>query len=109
MRKNSLLELENDFTELKDREVKVENICYNWLVNYILELIRKTVGSFKDKIVSLFKTNTPEKYGKKTVYGSGNRPSKLKIQKQSEDNTIKCIKNLFELKKENETIKDLIK
>ena len=69
MRTNSLLELENDFTELKDREVKVENTCYNWLVNYILELIRKTVGSFKDKIVSLFKTNTPENMVNKRFMG----------------------------------------
>ena len=47
-------------------------------------------------------------YDKKTVYGRGNRPNKLKIQKQSEDNRIKIIKNLFNLKKENEAIKGRI-
>ena len=91
--KNSLLELEKDFIELKDREVKikrqlelffkpiivsiddmdkfelkemkkirpVKNTWYDWLINYIPEPIRKSVGDFKDKIVSHFKTNTPNK------------------------------------------------
>ena len=36
----------------------------------------------------------------KTVYGVGN--------KKSEENIIKSIRNLFELKKENEAIKDII-
>ena len=35
------------------------NWC-DWLINYILEPIRKNVGGFKDKIVSLFTTNTPK-------------------------------------------------
>ena len=30
----------------------------DWLINYIPEPIRKSVGGFKDKIVSLFKANT---------------------------------------------------
>ena len=34
------------------------------------------------------------------------KPSKLEIQKQSEDNMIKNIRSLFRLKKENNTIKD---
>ena len=41
------------------------------------------------------------------MYGSGNRPSKLKIQNQYEDNRI-SITNLFKLNKENEAIKDQI-
>ena len=48
--------------------------------------------------MSLFKTKD---YGEpkcvKTVYGGG--------KKQSEVNKIKCIRNLFKLKKENEAIK----
>ena len=32
-----------------------------WLVKYIPEPIRKSENDFKDKIVSLFKTNTPKK------------------------------------------------
>ena len=38
-----------------------KNTWYNWLINYIPEPIRKTVGGFRDKAVSLFKTNTPKK------------------------------------------------
>ena len=91
--KNSILELEKDFIELKVGEVKikrqielffkpiivsiddmdkfelkemkkirpVKNTWYDWLINYIPEPIRKSVGDFKDKIVSHFKTNTPNK------------------------------------------------
>ena len=36
---------------------------YNWLINYIPESIRKSVGGFKDKILKikcLFTTNTPK-------------------------------------------------
>ena len=110
--KNSLLELEKDFRELKyivlkDRDVKtkkeieqlflksmsiadmdrfekkemknirpVKNDWYDQLINYVPEFIRKSVGGFKDKIVNLFKTNTP----KKTVYGRGKKLSKPKKQ-----------------------------
>ena len=109
---NSVLQLEKDFIELKDielkeREVKnkrdieelffktimvskddmdkfkqkemkkirpLKNTWYNWLINYIPEPIRKGVGGFKDKIVSLFETNTP----KQNVYGRGKKLSKPK-------------------------------
>ena len=30
---------------------------YDWLINYIPEPIRKSLDGFKDKIVSLFKTD----------------------------------------------------
>ena len=43
----------------------IKNAWYDWLINYIVEPIRNGVGGLKDKIVSLFKTNTP----KPTVYG----------------------------------------
>ena len=110
--KNSLLQLEKDFRELKyivlkDREVKpkkeieelflksiimsidymdrfekkemknirpVKNYWYNQLINYIPEFIRKSVCGFKDKIVSLFKTRTPNN----SVYGRGKKLSKPK-------------------------------
>ena len=42
-------------------------IKYDWLNNYIPEPIRNCVGGFKDKLVILFKTNTP----KQTLYGRG--------------------------------------
>ena len=96
--KNSLLELEKDFIELKDRELKdrevkikrvieelffkpiivyiddmdkfeekeiikireIKKTWYYWLINYIPEPLRKSVGGFKDKVISLFKINTPK-------------------------------------------------
>ena len=42
------------------------------------------------------------------MYASGNRPSKLKIQKQSENNIIKSTRNLFKLKKGNKASKGKI-
>ena len=42
----------------------IKNTWYDWLINFIPERIRKSVGGFKHKIVSLLKTNTP----KQTVY-----------------------------------------
>lgn len=39
---------------------------YGWLVNYILEIVKNTVGSFKDKIVCLLKANTTKNYSKPT-------------------------------------------
>ena len=38
----------------------IKNTWYDWLINYTSEPIRKSTGGFKDKIVSLFKTNTPK-------------------------------------------------
>ena len=66
------------------------------------------MGGVEDQIMSLFKTkdyNKPERV--KSKYGGGNKPSKLKIQKQSEENIIKSIRNLFKLKNENKGIKDI--
>ena len=62
--------------------------------------LKPHVGGVKDKIMSLFKTKDYSKPKRvKTVYGGG--------KKQSEENIIKSIRNLFKLKKENEAIKDL--
>ena len=77
-----------------------------WLLNNVSSPMWKTADGFKNKVLSTFKTNTPEESSKQAMYKSGNRPSKIKIHKQCEDNIIKCIRNLFKLKKENETIKD---
>ena len=72
----------------------IKNPWYDWLINHVPNSIGKTVDTFKDKVVSFFKASTPREYGKQTGYWSGNRASKLKIQKQSEDNIIKSIRNL---------------
>ena len=46
----------------------VKSTSYDQLITYIPEPNRKTVGAvvggFKDKVLSLFKTNVPKDYGK---------------------------------------------
>ena len=37
----------------------IKKTCYDWLIVSTPKPIRKCLGGFKDKIVSLFKTNTP--------------------------------------------------
>ena len=70
-----------DKFEQKEMEIRpVKNTWYDWLIYYIPEPIRKSVGSFKDKTVSLFKTNTP----KQTMYGRGKKLSKPKTQSKLE-------------------------
>ena len=64
------------------------------LINYFPELITKIVGYFKDKVISLFNTNT----SKQTVYGRRKRLRKPKTQKQSEESIINSIRKK---KKEN--------
>ena len=39
----------------------IEKTWYDWLINYISRSIRKSVGGFKDKTISLFRRNTPKK------------------------------------------------
>ena len=57
-----------DIFEQKEMKKKrpIKSTWYNWLINYIPEPIRKTVGGFKDKVVSLFKTNPSENHSKQT-------------------------------------------
>ena len=58
----------------------IKNAVYDWLINYINEPITKSVCAFKEKIISLFKTNTP----KQTVYERETKLKKnLKAQKRS--------------------------
>ena len=64
----------------------IRNTWYDWLINYIPETIRKSVGSFKNKIVNAFKTNTP----KQTVYGRGKKLTKQKIKKNKALEIILC-------------------
>ena len=47
----------------------IKNTWYDWLTNYIPQLIIKSVRGFKDKIVSLFKTNT-ERIGQERNQGN---------------------------------------
>ena len=86
----------DDMDKFEQKEMKkirlIKNTWYDWLVNYIPEPIRKSVVGFKDKIVSLFKTNTP----KQTVNGRGKKLSKPKTQN---------ITNPFILKKKKKKLK----
>ena len=86
----------DDKDKFEQKEMKkmrpVKNTLYDWLTNYIPELIRKSVGGFKDKFISLFKINTP----KQTVDGKRKKLSKPKAQNK--------IRNPFTLK--NKQIRD---
>ena len=87
-----------------------KNICHDWLINHIPKSIRKSLVVFKDKIVSLFKTNTP----KQSVYGRGKKLSKPRNQnikkpfilkeykKKIINKTIRNIQILFETEEEKE-------
>ena len=64
---------------------------YDWLINYIPDLIQKTVGDVKDQIMSLFKTKDyrkPEPV--KIMYSAKRKLGKPKTQN---------IRNPFILKK----------
>ena len=55
-----------DRFEQKEMKKKrpIKNTWYNWLIDYIPQLVRKTVGDFKDKILSPFRTNKPKDCGR---------------------------------------------
>ena len=93
--------------EITKKRTFEKNTSYDFLTNFIFE---KTVGCVKDKVMSLFKTNTTKDYSKltrvKNVYGGGKKSRKPKIQNQSEDKMMKNMRNLFRLKMENEAIKN---
>ena len=42
------------------KKILIQTTWYNWLINHVVETIRKTVGVFKNTVESLFKTKTPE-------------------------------------------------
>ena len=71
----------------------IKNTWCDWFINYFPEPIRKRVGGFKDKIVSLFKTKAP----KQTVNGGGKKLNKPKTQN---------IRSPFLLKNKKKEIKD---
>ena len=92
----------------KRRPIKKQSV---WLLNnYIYESWRKTACSFKDNIVSLFETNTPKDYGKKTCTRQETNEvnQKHRIHLKKKQHIIKSIKNLFRTKKETEAFKDRI-
>ena len=86
----------DDMDNFEQKEFKkirsVESTWYDWLIDFIPEPTRKSVDTFKDKVLSLFKTNNP----KQTVYE--------KEKKLSKSNT-KNIRNPFLLKKKKNKLK----
>ena len=62
-----------------------KNTLYDWLINYILAPIGKSVSPLKDKIASLYKSITLEQTVlEQTIYGRGqklSKPKKLIIKK----------------------------
>ena len=100
---NNTLELEIIFKPLDiSNTKKEENIYkkhlydqYDQFINYIPEPIKRTVDRVNDQFMSLYKTkgySKPERV--KTVYGGG--------KKQSQENIINSMQNIFKLKKQNE-------
>ena len=85
-----------------------------WLINYIPEPIRKSVGGFKDVIEYLFNTNKP----KQTVYKKGKKLSKPKTKnirkpfipeenkKKNKDRIIRDILKRFQTEEEKQERKE---
>ena len=88
----------DDMDKFEQNEMKkigsIKNTWYDWLINYIPDPVRKSLGSFKDKILSIFKTNTP----KQTVYGRGKKLSKRKKEEKEEIREKKKKKIMINLK-----------
>ena len=78
------------------------------LINYIPEPIRKSVGGFKDKIVSLFKKNTPKQtvWVRKKIKQTKNKIlenllyQKRAKKKKNKDRIIRDIRTLSETEEE---------
>ena len=87
----------DDIDKFEQKEMKkmrpIKNTWYDLLIDYVPEPIRKSLGGFKDKIVTLFKTNT----SKQPVYGRQKKLSKPKTQN---------IRNPFILKKKKQEINE---
>ena len=87
----------DDMDKFEQKEMKtirpIKNTWYDWLINYIPESIRKSVGGFKDKTVSLLQISTP----KQVMYGI-----MKKLRKPKAQNKINNIRNSFILKKKKE-------
>ena len=70
----------DDMDKSEQKEMKKirpnKNIWYDWFISCIPEPIRKSLDRFKDKVISLFETNTP----KQTVYWREKKLSKPKTQ-----------------------------
>ena len=75
------------WTSFEEKEMKkirsIKNSWYDLVINYIPEPSWKKVDGFKDKVISLFKANTP----KKTVYGREKKLSRSKAHTHTHTHT----------------------
>ena len=81
-------------TDLTKIRIFPKNTWYDWydcLIKYIPEPIKKPSVGLKTKLWVFLKASNIANYNVKTVYGGG--------KKQSEENIIQNIRNLFKLKK----------
>ena len=61
----------DDMNKFEEREMKIrliKNTWWDWLINYIPEPITKSVCGFKNQVISLFITNTPNTLNCKYKY-----------------------------------------
>ena len=88
----------------------IKNTCYDWLIDYIPK--HNSSDGFKDKIMCLFKTNTP----KQIICGKGNKKRKpkpknirKKLRKNKEYNAglIRDIRILFEQQQKEDYYKPI--
>ena len=90
---------------LEKRNEKGKTYLIVSLVNYIPETKWKAVSGSKNKVVSPFKTNTSDGYGRQTTGSRTNqwkKNSNSNNKKKSEHNIIKNLGDLFRLEKANE-------
>ena len=82
----------NKFEEKEMKKIRaIKNTWYDWLINYIPQPIRKGVDCFKDKVISLFKANTP----KQKVYGDGKKFNKSEEKEEENYNKLKRESNIY--------------
>ena len=76
----------------KNTEKKIIGI-YHCLTNYVPGIVKNTMGCFKDKIMTLLKTNTTDNYSKPTR--AKNMYKGQKIIKTIEDKIISDTRNFI--------------
>ena len=84
----------------KNRNSSSKKPWYNWLINYILNIVKKNGGGIKDKIMSLFKTNKAKNYSKPTKLKNKKNQSEGKVIKRVEGKINRDIRNLYHQEKD---------
>ena len=93
--KSIIVSIDNidNFEQKEMKKIRlIKKTRYDWFIDYIPEPIRKSVGGFKNKVISLFKTNAPKN---SSVW----ERKEIKKTKNTKQNY-----KFFYTKKENKTI-----